>query len=1221
MPHEIRQDELKTFLEIAVEIDVHDDLAKMVENSLQSYINKLKLDGGVVFRAELSSTKKIVIHPIFSLYKGKPLDSGQLDQLQEVPGESTPANLKKFRDQLPKKGILANSSTYSVMDLPGFGFLVLFDNNPDRLEFLAHKLKILNHKLANAGLSCINKNRLIESEKRYRDLIELLPEMICETDLHGTITYANKYSLRKLGYEQKDLDKGFSAFNLFHPDQRKIASLKFRESVEKGTSSPREYIAVKKNGNTIPVLVYTSVIIRNNRPAGVRGVMVDISERIIHEEQLRHGKERLEMALMSSNSVLWDFDIPSGFIYRSDGLKKILGYNQNEITPTLDAWHKLIHPSDLDEMKRNLNDHLAGKSDIFRSKYRIKAKSGTYKWIMGTGKVTEYDENNKPVRVVGTNIDISEIKFTEEELHNQQVALEKSLKHQAIISEISLKFNVPGEFTTIMNEALGIIGEYTDVSRSYIFEDSADGKFTSNTYEWCNKGISPQIDLLQEIGYDLIPSWKEFLDRDGRIYSENIHEFPSDIVDILEPQEIKSIIVFPLISAGKRFGFIGFDECNENRKWSTSEIELIRTVSGIVSNAFEREHSHRSLRESEAKNKAIIESIPDLLLYLNASGHVLNHSISEKSKQIPFNLEGKIERIENLFDQKTADVFIHSIQKCLSEGSYLFEFKFKVNKQLYDYEARMASMSNSEVVASVRDVSERKQYIRSLNEEKEKAEQANKAKSEFLANMSHEIRTPLNAILGFSESLFHRTENEQHKKMVNTIMSSGKLLLDLINDILDMSKIEAGKMQLSFEPVNLRYLLNETREICRDKTAKKDLAFNIQIDDSVPQYLILDETHLRQILVNLGGNAVKFTDKGFVSVSAKFIDKGTLGDLHIIFEDSGIGISEEYLEHIFDAFHQQDRKTNKQYGGTGLGLAIVNKLLEQMNGTIGVESLVGKGSKFTITLNDVKKSTYIPEDFKQKVEVIDIYSKIVYENVTVLVVDDIKTNIDTIRELVQAPGLTILEATNGEIALKVIANSKPDIVFLDLRMPGMDGFELATKIRQTDHLHQIPIIAFTASAFDDDNKKINDSGLFNDVIFKPVHHVELCSTLRKYAPHRIIKNKKINDGRSESIPEKIRQNIPPLIEKLKNLFLPEWEAIKDKLVINRIESFISKLKNEAEKTELKILIQYADELKSHLDVFDFEHLEECLAKFPEVIQKIENIYKEGLKKGKKKVTV
>ncbi len=269
--------------------------------------------------------------------------------------------------------------------------------------------------------------------------------------------------------------------------------------------------------------------------------------------------------------------------------------------------------------------------------------------------------------------------------------------------------------------------------------------------------------------------------------------------------------------------------------------------------------------------------------------------------------------------------------------------------------------------------------------------------------MSHEIRTPLNAVTGLSELLSSLVTDEKQKSYLEAIKSSGKNLLILINDILDLSKIEAGKVEIQYSTVDLRILSQEIEQVFALQASKKDIQFKIDIGSELPSSLQLDEIRLRQVLLNIVGNAIKFTEKGYIQLSAKAVQKQdeTVFDIHISVEDTGIGISEKNIDNIFDSFKQQDEQSSSQYGGTGLGLAISKRLIEMMNGKILVDSTVGKGSIFKIIINDVKaKDTEAPA-VKERFH----HEHTHFEKGKVLVVDDVASNRHLLKELLNKVNL------------------------------------------------------------------------------------------------------------------------------------------------------------------------------------------------------------------------
>ena len=393
-------------------------------------------------------------------------------------------------------------------------------------------------------------------------------------------------------------------------------------------------------------------------------------------------------------------------------------------------------------------------------------------------------------------------------------------------------------------------------------------------------------------------------------------------------------------------------------------------------------------------------------------------------------------------------------------------------------------------VVVARDITEQKRFENDLIESKsnaersaQKAEESTKLKEAFLANMSHEIRTPMNAIIGFSDILSKRMLGEQEKEFVKTIKSAGENLLTIINDILDISKIEAGMMTFEENTFSVKETFQSLNTMLMGKAKEKNLGLVFSCEADVPDVVLGDHTRLTQIIINLTGNAIKFTSNGSVQVHAKvreLTDEITLLEFSI--KDTGIGIPADKLEHIFERFRQADSQTTRKYGGTGLGLSIAKQLVELQGGTLSVVSELKKGSVFSFCI-PYKKSTRAALAASEKIE--KKYDMKDLCKLKILLAEDNQLNVKLILSLFSENNLKLQVAENGSVAIEKLKENKFDIILMDMEMPVMNGYEAATIIRKELN-NNIPIIAMTAHAMAGERERCLSLGM-NDYISKPIN--------------------------------------------------------------------------------------------------------------------------------------
>ncbi len=601
----------------------------------------------------------------------------------------------------------------------------------------------------------------------------------------------------------------------------------------------------------------------------------------------------------------------------------------------------------------------------------------------------------------------------------------------------------------------------------------------------------------------------------------------------LTSQGITSMLDVPIRSGGRMVGVICHEHIGPRRHWTLEEQHFAVSVANTLALALEaadRKKVEQALRTSEGRLTTTVHSTnigiwdwdlstndvylsPEWKRQLGYEDHELAGSFEEwKSRLHPDDRDQTWGAIESYLLAHTAQFELeHRLRH--KDGSYRWILTRGTSiKNVGDLSARMVGINI--------DVTDRKLAEEALRQAKDAAEAANQAKSQFLANMSHEIRTPMNGVLGLTELLLRYPLNEKERHLTQSIHQSGSVLLSIINDILDFSKIEAGKLQLERIPFDVHRTIEEAVAVSAPTAEQKGLRLSCQIDPQLPLSLVGDPTRLRQIIVNLVSNAVKFTEQGAITVSAELKESSDRGNgLSVTVTDTGIGISPDAQTHIFDAFSQADGSTTRKYGGTGLGLAIVKQLVTLMGGTIELQSRPGEGTCFRFTVYCKRSDMPVSRSAESLImpakcdETVSDQLPVNAGEFRVLLVEDNPTNREVACGMLEMLSCQVDTAENGREAVAAIAKTDYALVFMDCQMPEMDGMTATKLIRacETERVgsgegsgsvskRRLPIVALTAHAMQGDREHCLSVGM-DDYLTKPFTLALLEQMLVRWVPH------------------------------------------------------------------------------------------------------------------------
>ncbi len=860
-----------------------------------------------------------------------------------------------------------------------------------------------------------------------------------------------------------------------------------------------------------------------------------------------------------------------------------------------------------------------------------------------------------------------------------QEQLNKQLEFQNLLMDISSEYiNIPIEkVSQSVNKSLKEMSEFVHADRAYIFRYDFAEKTCSNVYEYCNEGITPQIDNLQDIPLEMMGDWVEINKKGGSIYYPDVDELPeSEIKEILQAQDIKSLFVIPAMMQNECLGFVGFDFVKDYHNLSDTEKNLLTIFTQVLVNVRERLVLERNLSRTVEMLKKLLANLQSGILMEDEKRQIIftndlfcnmfNIPVSaddmigldctnsaEESKTLFKNEEYFVQRINKILEEKKIvtnellemkngrflerdyiPIFINDRYQghlwkyndiserkraedhlrrqeekyrniianmnlglievdnnqmiqyanqsfCDVSGFEADELIGKNPSQLFLYgennmkfleeqiELRKKGVSSvyqlpvknkrgeirwwaisgapnyddqGNLLGSVGihlDITDQKKLEEELKLQRAKALEASKAKEVFLANMSHEIRTPLNAIIGFLRELKRAGVSGSQQEFLDYSYNASQHLLSIINNILDISKIESGEMLLENKNFSLKESIENVITILKPKAREKGLMLTTSFSDKLYPVFKGDPSKIEQVLYNILGNALKFTNQGKIAVDCKVLqDLPHQQTFSIVITDTGIGMSEEYVRSIFKKFNQEDSSISRKYGGTGLGMSITKELIHLMKGEIDVKSEKNVGTSITIQLVLHKGNEKLNRDVSAEKQ------HIVLDGIRVLLVEDNELNQLVAENSLKHYNCLVTKADNGKIAVELIEKEQFDIILMDIQMPEMDGIE-ATQILREKMVVKTPIIALTANAFKSEIDKCISIGM-DDYITKPFAEESLINIIEKH----IGRQKNQSDAvKVRAVPydltgiQKLGQGDEAFIKKIITLFITQTQEM------------------------------------------------------------------------------
>lgn len=962
--------------------------------------------------------------------------------LKRVHPEDRAAVIKTGKDYIQKK-VTAHHREYRLQHKNGHYLWIL-----DRGKIF-RSVSENNERIIGTNTDITERKKTEEEYKRISVVASANENGVVFTDTNGRISWVNEGFIHLTKYKREEII-GKTPFELCKGPLSDRSLLKEMVSdFEQGRSFNAELIHYRKDGTWFWGRSRGQAVTdEEGKVIEYFAIVYDVSNEKASQKKLKEYEERLKIALSNVGDNYWEHNFKTNKTYFSNAGQDILGYRMEEFTDEANLWWKMIHPDDRYILEENDNSYKRGEIDHHAYEYRMIHKDGSVRWILDRGVVTEKDETGQPVKIIGTHIDIT-----------QQKELEVELSRRA------------DQFKSLSENIPGVIYEYE------FRPDGTEGL----------RYVSPAMEKIFGVPPD-------------QFYRYHQYVHPDDIPEVLQKRKHAKETLEPFYSEARlvlpQSGTIWYS-VTSSFSYYTPEGAAVFT--GFMLNITERKNADNALKINEEKYRNIIANMNLGLLEVD------NNEIIRSCNQSFCDMSGY--GFDELMGRKASELFAKGANEELLElknetrkkgVSDAYEIAVKNKKgELKWWLISGAARYNDKgrLVGSIGihlDITDQKMLEYELLEARENAESSANAKQVFLANMSHEIRTPMNAIIGMSRQLQKTILDETQRFYLDTINNAGEHLMVIINDILDISKIEAGKLVLETIPFNMQEVIKNTVDVMQHRASEKGILVSYALHDAVAPVLKGDPFRLKQVLFNLVGNSVKFSDKGIVHIDCSSLHlNNNIQQVQITVSDNGIGMDKEYLDNLFQSFTQEDKSVSRKYGGTGLGMTITKQLTELMGGVIRVKSEKNVGTSITLV---IPFSIGSENDLQQ--DEIVVADKSVLRDKKILLVEDNEINRLVATITLNQYGVQITEAVNGAEGVEAVRNKEFDLVLMDMQMPVMDGLE-ATRIIRNGINTLVPIIALTANAIKGESEKCYAAGM-NDFISKPFEENQLVAMMAKW---------------------------------------------------------------------------------------------------------------------------